>query len=239
MDRGRPARGSFAAVDLTSRRPPIGRWAVIAAIALVVVVTKPWPTADGTGESSPVPNPSGQGSGAGRPSTPSPSHRFTDGAELVAAFCLDTRSWLVASVERSLERSGDQRIRVWRALEPATSARGPDDPAIPDVSVVSEGLTELGWCAPVVGDEKPSPPVDVTVWLRTTGLARPITLNSSRPLSDRSPYGELYRPPGKGPSSRAAFWPDGTYVFRYRQSDGRERWFAIEVEIRPRPSLAP
>jgi hypothetical protein len=121
-------------------------------------------------------------------------------------------------------------------LEPGTSAGGPDDPTIPDVSIVSEGLTELGWCAPIVGDERPVPPVDLTVWRRAAGSATPITLDSSRPATDRTPYGAMYRPPGKGPSSRATIWPDATYVFRYRDADGRERWFAIDVETRPSPS---
>jgi hypothetical protein len=240
MDRGRPPRGSFAPVDLTHRRPPIERWAVIAAVALVIVVTKPWPSSGGSDQPTRAPETgSRHGTGSGPSAVPSPSNPEAGAESLVAAFCLNTRLWLVASVERSVERTIDQRIRVWRALEPATAASGPDDPTIPDTSVVSEGLTELGWCAPVIGNEKPTPPVDIAVWLRTAGVARPITLDSSRPLSDRSPYGELYGPPGKGPSSRAASWPDGTYVFRYREADGRERWFAIEVEIRRRPSPAP
>ena len=231
-----PAHGSFAPVSLTGRRPPIERWAVIFTITLVIVVAKPWQSpgdASGAGSPTAVTRPSADPAAVG-----TPSNTDDPATAAVAAFCLNTRSWLIASVERTVGHSGDQRIRVWRVLEPATSASGPDDPSIPDVSIVSEGLTELGWCAPIVGDEKPSPPVDMAVWLRSPTGARPITLDSSRPVTDRTPYGAMYRPPGRGPSSKAASWPNGSYVFRYREAGGRERWFAIEVEIRTRVSPA-
>jgi hypothetical protein len=129
-----------------------------------------------------------------------------------------------------VERWRDQQIRVWRALEPATTATGPDDPAIPIIPVVSEGLTELGWCAPVRGGGRPSTPAVVTVWFRSAAQARPIVLAISRPIAGRSPFGELYRSP-----SRSTFWSSGTYVFRYEESDRRQHWFAIDVEIRPSP----
>ena len=232
MDGDRPTHGSFEPVGLGGRRPPIERWAVIATAILVVVVAKPW--------QSP-----GNESGAGGPPlarrsaepavSAAPSSSDDAAAARVAAFCLNTRSWLVASVERTIGHSGDQRIHVWRVLEPAPAATGPNDPAIPVVSILSEGLTELGWCAPIVGDEKPSAPVHLSVWLRAPGGATPTTLDSSRPVSDRTPYGAMYRPPGKGPSSSAASWPNGIYVFRYGEADGRERWFAIDVETRPLP----
>ncbi len=237
MDGDGPAHGSLVPVGLPNRRPPIERWAVIAAVILVVVVAKPWqPPRDAPGTGSPIAPPRR----ASEPSpAASPSGTDDQAALRVAAFCLNTRAWLVASVERTVGHAGDQRIHVWRVLEPGTSASGPDDPAIPEVSIVSEGLTELGWCAPIVGDEQPSPPIDMSTWLRTPSGATRITLDSSRPATDRTPYGAMYRPPGKGPSSKAASWPDGTYVFRYHEADGRERWFAIDVETRPVESQAP
>jgi hypothetical protein len=230
MGGDRAAHGSFEPVSLAGRRPPIERWAVIAAAILVIVVAKPWQSpGDGSGAAGST---TVSRHATEPPAGASPAASDDPAAVTVAAFCLNTRSWLVASVERTVGHAGDQRIHVWRVLEPAPAASGPDDPAIPDVSIVSEGLTELGWCAPIVGDEKPVPPVDLSVWLRAPGGARLVTLDSSRPASDHTPYGAMYRPPGKGPSSKAAAWPDGTYVFRYREGDGRERWFAIEVETR-------
>jgi hypothetical protein len=235
MDGDGPAHGSFAPVSLKNRRPPIERWAVIATVLLVVVVTKPWQSPDdraSAGGPTAPPRHTVEPSVAASPST------VDDAALRVAAFCLSTRSWLVATVERTVGHSGDQRIHVWRVIEPATSASGPDDPSIPEISIVSEGLTELGWCAPVAGQEGPSPPVDMTTWVRSPAGATRVTLDSSRPQTDRTPYGAMYRPPGKGPSSKAASWPDAVYVFRYHEADGRERWFAIDVETRSTASPA-
>ena len=237
MDGDGPAHGNFAPVNLTDRRPPIERWAVIATIILVIVVAKPWQSPEdraGSGGPTAPPRPS-----AGASVAPSPSGSDDPAALRVAAFCLSTRSWLVATSERTVGNAGEQRIRVWRVIEPASAATGPDDPTIPEISIVSEGLTELGWCAPLLGDEGPSPPVDMTTWIRTPAGARPVMLDSSRPQSDRTPYGAMYRPPGKGPSSKAASWPDAVYVFRYHEADGRDRWFAIDVETRQVASPSP
>lgn len=235
MDGGGPAHGSFAPVSLPGRRPPIERWAAIATVILVVVVAKPWQPPDeratAGGPTAPPPRTAEPSAAA------SPSGR-DDAALRIAAFCLGTRSWLVATVERTVGHTGDQRIHVWRVIEPATSARGPDDPSVPEISIVSEGLTELGWCAPVAGDAGSLPPVDLTTWVRSPTGAIRVTLDSSRPQTDRTPYGAMYRPPGRGPSSLAASWPDGIYVFRFREADGSERWFAIDVETRPVASPA-
>jgi hypothetical protein len=236
MDGGKAPRGTFVPVGLTTRQPPVGRWLAVTAVALVIVIAKPWSSPERSGGT-----PEG-GATAGAPRNPAPagtaavpSTTTSTAGQIVAAFCLDPGTWLIASVERWR----DQRIRVWRALEPAVAATGPDDASIPIVPVVSEGLTELGWCAPVVGVEKPGGPVDVAVWRRSSGGATPIVVDTSRPVSDRSPFGELYRPPGLGPSSKATSWLAGTYVFRYHEGDGRERWFAVAVEIRPRALVTP
>jgi hypothetical protein len=238
MDGDGPAHGSFAPVGLTNRRPPIERWAVTAIVILVVLVAKPWQSAEdhvGAGPTAPP-------RATVQPTVTAASDGLDDSAaRSVAAFCLSTRSWLLASVERTVGHAGDQRIHVWRVLEPAPAADGPDDPTIPTVSIVSEGLIELGWCAPTSGDERPSVPVSMTTWVRTptADQAVRITLDSSRPKSDTTPYGAIYRPPGKGPSSKATAWPNGTYIFRYREADDRQRWFAIDVETRALASPAP
>jgi hypothetical protein len=58
MDGDGPAHGNFSPVSLTSRRPPLERWAVIATVILVVVVAKPWQShgaPSGTGGPAPTP----------------------------------------------------------------------------------------------------------------------------------------------------------------------------------------
>jgi len=206
-------------------------------IAVSLAVAKPWAAPDDDA-ANPVAGSRALPTAAGAPGASavaaSPTIRLDNADSRLDPLCFGTNVWLVTYVERWQ----GQTDRVWRALEPALVASGPDDERIPVVGIYSSGVTQLGWCAPVVGGEKPSEPVDVAVWLRSTSGASPIVVHTTRPVSDHSPFSGLYQPPGRGPSSRAASWPDGTYVFRYRENDGRERWFAVEVEIRPSPTPA-
>ena len=141
-----PRDGVFEPVALTDDHPRLARWVVIAALGLAVVIVKPWDPGGGgvgaaddrasTGPVAPV-------SSAAERSTPSPPAQADT---LTDAFCLDRGQWLVVSVERRRDRT----FRVWRALDPVPAATGPDDPAIPLVPVVSDGVLDLGWCAPRV-----------------------------------------------------------------------------------------
>ena len=153
------------------------------------------------------------------PSPPAQADTLTD------AFCLDRGQWLVVSVERRRDRT----FRVWRALDPVPAATGPDDPAIPLVPVVSDGVLDLGWCAPAYGAERPSGDASVDAWRIGAAGAAPMTMTLRRPDEAASPFGALYAAPRRPLSSRSATWPDGRYVFRHRTDDGVERWFSIEV----------
>jgi len=100
-----------------------------------VLILKPWP------ESNPPAQPAVAGGALRHPDAQehvgalaSPTDQRDAADAVVSSFCLEPRLWLVASVERWR----DQRISVWRAVEPATSASGPDDPTIPIVSFVTE-----------------------------------------------------------------------------------------------------
>ena len=236
---------TFAPVALSNERPAVERWLTIVVIGLVIAVAKPWTWADAAtseGNGGPV---HGLSSVPSRP-TASATIKPDSAGPAVAAFCLDPGGWRVASIE--LWR--DQTIRVWRAFEPATMASGPDDPKIPIVGLVSEGVTELGWCAPAVGNDRPRRSAAVEVWRRSETKATPIRLVRSQPEVGDSAFGALYRPPalasradvddvGTEPVTTASLrpprlrsWIDGTYVFRYRETRGWERWFAIQVELR-------
>jgi hypothetical protein len=222
----RPGDGTFAPVQLTAARPPVGRWLALAVIGLVIIVAKPWGAAEQQASRS-----GGLAVGVLRPSpvsreSPSPTIPPDSAGPLVASFCLDPRSWRVATIERWR----DQTIRVWRAIDPVASASGPDDARIPTFPIVSEGITELGWCAPVVEPERPLDGAAIKVWRRSPNGSIAIPMSPSRPVDDATSLGALYLPPG---APAAEVWKDGTYVFRYREPAGRERWFAVEVELRP------
>jgi hypothetical protein len=253
----------FSPEPLTNDRPHVRRWAALGLIALLVVVAKPWDvlapprSSDGGGPSAGAADVGSEPSVATHPTgvatTPVPSLRDDTAGPEVAAFCLDPGIWLVATVEAY----GRSTLRIWRALATATSATGPDDPDIPTTTIQSEGVRELGWCAPVVGPDRPTAGVELVTW-RTDGLggtgaaAAPtvVELIPVRPPDEASPFGAMYGPPTEGgatggaggavaasPDPDAGIWPDGRIVFRYA-SGTTVRWFALEVARRVPPGRA-
>jgi hypothetical protein len=220
---GRPRDGAFAPIKLGSAGPPVGLWLAVTVIALVTAVIKPWADEPPAGAAGPITtvvraNRSGP--------TPIPTVRLDSAGPLVALFCLDPESWRIATVERWR----DQTIRVWRAIEPTAVASGPNDARIPVFPVVSEGVTELGWCAPVSGPDRPVGLATVEAWQRTAGRSVAIRTSGTRATGVGLSFGGMYSPPG---GVDDVVWPDGSYVFRFREPTGRERWFAVEVELRP------
>lgn len=221
---GRPRNGAFAPTNLTSAHPPVGLWLAFTLIALAAALLKPWATEPPAGQAGSQVAPVEHTIRPGR--SPDATVRPDSAGPLVALFCLDPQSWRIATIERWR----DQTIRVWRAIEPIASASGPNDPRIPIFPIVSEGVTELGWCAPVVGPDRPVGLATIEAWLRTPDGSVAIRTTSTRATGAGMSFGGLYLPPGDGNSE---IWPDGGYVFRYHEPAGRERWFAVKVELRP------
>ena len=235
------AGGAIAPVGVPGGQPHIGRWVALVVIAIALAVAKPWAGLEPPAARVVPPPPT-----ASPTATPEPTPRQDTAGPLVAAFCTDPTRWLVASTEHWR----GQAVRVWRALDPATAVGGPDDPTIPVVPVVSEALDLLGWCAPVVGPDRPVDQASVEVWLRTTDGAVPVHLVQALPPGDPSAFGAMYAPPksavavngasvaprpegSPAPSAPAAVWGPGQYVFHYQRAGGIDRWFAIDIEILP------
>jgi hypothetical protein len=139
----------------------------------------------------------------------------------VAGICINVGAWLITSVE--LDR--DQTIRVWRAIDLATSISGPLDPAIPVTQLRSDGILALGWCAPTEGSDAATASASIHAWRIESRAARSIELVEQDPTKTPSGYGALYRP--EDPAART--WAAGTYVFRHTTSDGREHWFKVRI----------
>jgi hypothetical protein len=219
-------RDSFAAVQTTGSAPPVGRWIGLAVLLIGVAILKPWGSAGAPAGSPAAANrPDGIAGGpAGATATATPDGYAAVGA--VQSICFNPLSWRIATVERWR----DQTIRVWRAIEPRTAATGPEDGRVPITPLVSEGVIELGWCAPFDGTTPMAGNAVVEVWRRTSDGAQPVTMSSQRPGPDTSPYGALYGAPA---APVVTLWNDGTYVFHQRAPNGEESWFGVEVERRP------
>ena len=220
-------RDSFAAVRTTGGGPRLGRWVGLAVLLLGVAIVKPW----GSDTVPPGPaTPAGRahaiaGSGSVR-AVAAPTVDTASAESAVEAICFNPLSWRVATIERWR----DQTIRVWRAIEPRAIASGPEDGRVPITPLVSEGVIELGWCAPAGGLPRMAGNAVVEVWRRTPTGAQPVTMSSQRPGPGTSPYGALYGAPA---ASLVTLWNDGTYVFHQRAPNGEESWFGVDLERRP------
>jgi hypothetical protein len=180
------------------------------------------------------------------PASLSPSSQSNSQADPdVATICLEPASWRSATIETWR----DQTVRVWRAIDPVT-ASGPDDPAIPIVPAVGSRVAAIGFCAPVVGPDRPTGPVTVEAWRRDlpagegagatpgsgaqgTTATVPLQLRSVVPAGSPSPFGALFGPPAG--SDTGTGWTQGIIVFRYAQAASgattAATWFAIEISL--------
>ena len=233
----------FSPQPITTDHPPILGWAAAAVVVVLLLVLKPWDPGGGGGSattagvSGPTEAATADGAVAGSATpVPSPSRTDTAGPE-VADFCLDPGIWLVATVEGY----GDRARRIWRALPTASVADGPTDASIPETTIVTEGIRLLGWCAPVVGPDRPSSAARIDIWRIDGGTADPAQLTAIRPADGPSPFGAIYAPPSGAdglPRVIDPAWPDGRLVFRYAAGP-MVRWFAIDVSSRALPSTVP
>jgi len=222
-------------------RPGTSLSNVIAAvvIALAIVILKPW----GIGAAAPS-GPPRLPSVTAAPITPEPTEDRT-ALGLASPLCLGTGAWRITS----LETWQTQDVRVWRAIEPATAASGPLDPAIPSVPIVAIKLAALGWCAPAFGPDMPGGPAGVEAWSVTGREAVPLQLRQVLPKDGVTPIAALYVPLTLCPEPTICApllpapvprpWGTERVVFRYHDTaSGRDAWLAADVVIFS-PPVAP
>ncbi len=141
----------------------------------------------------------------------------------IRAHCQDPLGWRVYT----RERWSGAAVRVWRRLEPATTANGPVDPAIPTVEVGPE-VAALGYCSPWSGDEEPPIGAVVSAWRIEPGASTPEPIAAVQPLVLVAPaqptvLGSLFDPAGV-----PGQWPVGRFVFAVRAGDWA-RWWTVVV----------
>jgi hypothetical protein len=206
-------------VRVTRLRPPDrlpGRAIVIAAILITVAVAKPW-------GSPPVAVPPADRAAVGPAGGPPTTEDVVRGSDdPIAEHCFEPSGWRVFSHERWARST----IRSWKSVVPASTARGPLDPAIPAVLVATSRVPGLGYCAPVRGVERPPPGARLTVWrIESDGAVWKVPARRLLPVRPTI-LGGLYAPSGRGGGS----WAAGRFVFAVRTA-GYERWWAVEVVI--------
>ncbi|MEO5940460.1 MAG: hypothetical protein ABIZ72_05820 [Candidatus Limnocylindrales bacterium] len=241
----RDVTGSTATVRIVGR----DRWSV-ALTALIAVflggaLLKPW-VGPGVAPGPPAETPSSARATTGLGPSIAP-----DPLAALREHCQEPIGWRVYSRETWLGRP----VRTWRSLEPAASAVGPDDPAIPTVAL-GPYVEALGYCSPWDGAERPPAAARISAWQASAGAAAAagVTVPTGLTLEQVAPgvqtvLGALYEPIGAGrPSARAATdgratdhaataWPAGRSIFALRAS-GWERWWAVEIAMPDGPPVA-
>lgn len=212
-----------ARMATVSRGP---RVALAAASAfLVMAVVKPWSSPEPLTAVAPTPVPIVAAARPTRPPEP----------ESLANECPDPLGWRVYSHAVWT----DEHVRTWHLVEPAMTAVGPLDAAIPIVQV-GTGTTALGYCSPWTGAERPPADASVLAWQiledSTGSRAAPLALQSIAPAQP-SVLGALYRPPptlaalatpGTKPAGDSQLWTPGRLVFAI-EAGGWRRWWSVVV----------
>jgi hypothetical protein len=226
-----------AFVESVQRVGSRGRSATITGVLLVAAfalgLVRPWDWL-GAGASSGTANPPDRSAGvAAGIATPQPTASPTPGPGTDAAAaetCAYPQSWRSAT----LQRWAGREAQVWTAVE-AVSASGPSDPAIPFQVVGGDEFRAIGWCAPVLGDDRP--PLDARGRLfRLDGAnADEVAYRLIAPAAPNA-LGELLAPDGPDP----AFWPPGRYVFELATPTGSwQRWLGLELREAGSPVATP
>ena len=239
-----PAGAPLGRVPITAPGRWLGVVGGLVGIILVLAVAKPWTWGAAT---APPPH-----AAVLTLSPPAPSPTFDGSPEhLAASVCLGTDAWRVASLETwrisNPVGSRSQAVRVWRAVDPVTGPVAPDDPRIPIVGVAATQVDALGWCAPQTGAERPSGPIEVTVWRLDGVSAVPVPVRRIAPVGGDTPLAALYREvadcvsdygcSGAGVSLLAPSWTTARYVFQYADPGAsRTWWFGADVVILPAPA---
>jgi hypothetical protein len=186
-----PEDGPRTAGPPTIQLGRAGRPPGILALAIVVFVAiafvKPWPQAARPGPQAEPPRP------VPAVATPQPT---ADPLAALRSNCEEPLGWRAYSVERWT----DQTLRIWRSLQPATSAVDATDTGIP-VIPLGPAVELVGYCSPWDGAERPPAESRLTAWSVQPhdGAARvePIELDLVAPRP-ASVLGALFGSPATG-----------------------------------------
>ena len=230
-----------SAVTALGRR---GRGPVIVTVlvvgAFLLGLFRPW---DLLGPPGPGPTATTPGLAAASPGNGTPvdgesarttALRTSPPAPQTAITCALPAQWRSSTIE---DWTGRQ-ARVWKAVE-VVEATGPSDPSIQFEPIVSPMVTAIGWCAPVVGADRPPQNLTASLYRIRDGAAVPISYDRLEP-PEPDVLGELWVPRPLSVGNRPS-WPLGRYVIELRSaSGGYVRYLGLDLLDRiERASPAP
>ena len=176
-----------------------------------------------TGQAPGSGGPGQGGNGQGGIATPAPTDTPAPGSDAAAAaVCAYPQSWRSATIQDWAGR----RARVWTAVDVVT-ASGPLDSSIPFQVVAGDRFTAIGWCAPVLGPDRPPLTMRGVLFRVDAGAATPEPYRLLEPAAPNA-LGELWAPTG------SATWPAGRYVIELATPSGSwVRWLGLELRVSP------
>ena len=197
---------------------PVSVALIVAFLGLAIV--KPWggtagPHEDRGRRAAPPSATSDQPFGVAGP-TP-----VVDREQAIADECHAPYGWRIVTNERWQGRE----VRIWWAVNPVTS-KSAFEPTIPFLSIVSDAILQLGYCAPLFAPDRPSSTEAVGIW-RIDPVAQ--TAEAIHPTRIAPPFDDslvaIWAPPGSATAGEAS-WPTGRYVFGVGG-----RWFGVDLRI--------
>jgi hypothetical protein len=203
----------------TGPHPPVLSVGTVLIVGfLLLAVVKPW--GDEPAVRSEVASSAGPGPSVSATPSPTPSPALSR-ADAIAAECRAPFGWRIVTHQHAPGRD----LRIWWAISPV-AADSAWDPSIPFLSIVSDSILDLGYCAPLFGPNRPASSGAVRVW-RVDPANRTAELIAPRRIAPDFPDAlvAVYAPPAST-GSAASPWPTGRYLFTV---DGR--WFGVDLRI--------
>jgi hypothetical protein len=209
--------------------PPRGRGpsgpvvAVVGVAAIVIALLKPWASAEPVATLLPVSSVAPDVAVV----TAAPAPTAPSAESAASGLCFGVAEWRVVAAEIW----SDRPVRAWIAAD-GRVAHDPLDPNVAFTPVVATAVPSLGFCAPVVGDDRPPADAVVALWrLDDTGAT---TLRPRvREPAVATPFGRLWWPPADVATGPAT-WPPGRYVVGLASGTSDYlRFLGIEVVLTP------
>jgi hypothetical protein len=218
--------------------------AVLVVAAFLVGLVRPWDWIGGRAADDSGPQPRataaalvpGAGDAFDTAGPPASGGTSVEGGDAAAAqTCAYPQSWRSATVQLWAGRLA----HVWTAVDAAT-ATGPLDPSIPFQPIAGDQFTAIGWCAPVLGPDRPPETARGRLFRIVAGAVSEPAFRRLEPAAPNA-LGELWVPAtAAGAGGAAVVWPAGRYVIELATASGSwTRFIGIELRVTPQPGASP